>query len=44
MWWAAAFQGVFVAVAMFLMLMFLFWTGFKTAQSRRKQLDMRLGE
>ena len=44
MWWAAAFPGVFVAVAMFLMLMFLFWTGFKTAQSRRKQLEMRLGE
>lgn len=44
MWRDAAIQGIVIAIAMFLALMLVYWAAFKTAQSRRKQLELRLDE
>ena len=44
MWPAVAFGSVFALVAGIPLFLLGFWVAFKSAQSRRRQLDMRLGE
>lgn len=44
MWSSMAFGGVFLIIVGIPFFLLVFWTSFKTAQSRRKQLELRFDE